>query len=418
MLSVEAFGDCAKPIIQKDRNNSCMPVLRSMPEYCLIFDKDINLMEFKNTYILPSMRLNIVLLLTVFFFTTSYCKIYAQNSNGFTVVIDPGHGGKDPGNRGNGYYEKKIALSIALKTGAILKRQKGINVVYTRTRDVFIPLDKRADIANKAKADLFVSIHCDAHTSNAYGAGTFVLGLHRNQDNFRISKKENSVIFLEEDYEQKYDGFDPNNPESVISLVLMQEDYLNYSIEAANFIQQSFVNNLKRKNRTVKQAGFLVLRNTYMPSVLVETGFLTNKREGSYLNSRKGQDEMSRAIAKAVLGYKSSLDGTLFTGDIIDTQAIATANEDLSHDNSPVFKIQISASTKKLDTKSYNFKGLGPISRSKKGSIYRYYYGIFTSYKKAKSAVKEARRKGYKGAYVKAFLKNKEVSITPEMKSN
>ena len=210
--------------------------------------------------------------------------MYAQNDKPFIVVIDAGHGGKDPGNRGNKYYEKKIVLSIALKTGAILEKEKGVNVVYTRKSDKYVTLNGRASVANKAKADLFVSIHCDAHNSNAYGAGTFVLGLHRNQDNFRISQKENAVIFLEDNYEKEYDGFDPNNPESVISLVLMQEDYLNQSIEAANYIQQSFVKNLKRKNRTVKQAGFLVLRNTYMPSVLVETGFLTNSKEGAYLN--------------------------------------------------------------------------------------------------------------------------------------
>mgnify|MGYP003327589504 CR=1 FL=1 len=195
------------------------------------------------------------------------------------MCIRDSHGGKDPGNRGNNYYEKKIALSVALKTGALLKKEKDVRVVYTRTTDRYVTLNGRASIANKAKADLFVSIHCDAHNSNAYGAGTFVMGLHRNKDNFRISQKENSVIFLEDNYEQEYDGFDPNNPESVISLVLMQEDYLNQSIEAASFIQNSFVSNLKRKNRTVKQAGFLVLRNTYMPSVLVELGFLTNKKE-------------------------------------------------------------------------------------------------------------------------------------------
>ena len=156
---------------------------------------------------------------------------------------------------------------------------------------------KRAQIANDANADLFISIHCDAHNSNAYGAGTFVLGLHANDRNFQIAKKENSVIFLEDNYEQKYDGFDPNNPESVISLVLMQEEYLDQSINAANFIQQSFVRNLNRKNRNVKQAGFIVLKYTYMPSVLVETGFLTNKNEGKYLNSLKGQSEMSIAVS-------------------------------------------------------------------------------------------------------------------------
>ena len=144
-----------------------------------------------------------------------------SQSNSYKIVIDPGHGGKDPGNRGNGYYEKNIVLNISLEVG---KRLENLNhtVVYTRTEDNFVDLFTRAQIANESNADLFISIHCDAHSSNAYGAGTFVLGLHANDRNFQIAKKENSVIFLEENYEQKYDGFDPNNPESVIILVLMQ----------------------------------------------------------------------------------------------------------------------------------------------------------------------------------------------------
>ena len=197
----------------------------------------------------------------------------------------------------------------------------GVKVVFTRKRDVFVDLYKRAKIANDANADLFISIHCDAHNSNAYGAGTFVLGLHANERNFKIAQKENSVIYMEDDYEQKYDGFDPNNPESVISLVLMQEEYLEQSIVAANYIQEFFVNDLNRKDRKVKQAGFLVLRNTYMPSVLVETGFLTNKTEGKYLNSTKGQNEISSSVSKAILKYLSNLDKNR-VGLIIDRKSI------------------------------------------------------------------------------------------------
>ena len=214
--------------------------------------------------------------------------------------------------QGNGYYEKHIALNITKAIGKQLEKEGGIKVIFTRKDDRFIELKNRAKIANEADANLFISIHCDAFTSpKAYGAGTFVLGLHRNKDNFRIAQKENSVIFLEEDYETTYDGFDPNNPESVISLVLMQEAYLAQSIEAASTIQKSFVTNLSRKDRTVKQAGFLVLRETYMPSVLVEVGFLTNKKEGEYLNSKRGQQEMANTIAKAILNYKKQLDASV-----------------------------------------------------------------------------------------------------------
>ena len=336
----------------------------------------------------------------------------------FTVVLDAGHGGKDPGNRGNGYYEKKIALNIALKIGEKLKKVPGVKVVYTRTKDHFVPLNIRASIANKAKADLFVSIHCDAHNSNAYGAGTFVLGLHENNRNFRIAQKENSVIFLEKDYEQKYDGFDPNNPESVISLVLMQEEYLDQSIEAAAVIQESFVKNLNRKDRTVKQAGFLVLRNTYMPSVLVETGFLTNKREGAYLNSSKGQRDIATAITKAILNYKNRLHQTISTDD---TKITPQPEQILSKSEYPseiLFKIQIAASTKKVETKPYNFKGLNHVAVEKKGVLYRYYYGTTDSYEKAKKLHKEAVEKGYSKSFVKAFKNGKEIKLSQALNSD
>jgi len=329
--------------------------------------------------------------------------LFSQDNNVFTVVIDAGHGGKDSGNRGNGYFEKNIALSIALKVGAELEKTDNINVIYTRKKDVFVNLFKRAEIANKAKADLFISIHCDSHTSNAYGAGTFVLGLHANQRNFEIAKKENSVIFKEDNYKQKYDGFDPNSPESVISLVLMQEDYLDQSIKAANFIQGSFVKNLKRKNRTVKQAGFIVLKYTYMPSVLIETGFLTNKIEGKYLNSKKGQKEMSNSIADAIIKYKKSISNTsveLSSNYIVENDVINT-----------FLKIQIASGSKFLPLKSYNFKGLSQLSYSKLGKNYKYYFENTNNYKKAKEYLLKAKRAGFKDAIIVAFNNGKRISM-------
>ena len=215
-----------------------------------------------------------VRLIFLIFLSTSLNILYSQtniNSN-FTVVIDPGHGGKDPGAVSNGYYEKIIALSTSLKLGRILE-ENNIDVVYTRKNDVFVNLIERANIANSSGAQLFLSIHCNAHSSQAYGAETFVLGLHANQRNFEVAKKENSVIFLEDDYINQYDGFDPSDPESFISLMVMQEDYLDKSILAAEYIQNGFVNKLKRKDRDVKQAGFIVLKYTTMPSVLIELGF-------------------------------------------------------------------------------------------------------------------------------------------------
>ena len=373
--------------------------------------------EFKNTTIFLGTVRHLVLVFIVF--TFSLTILYSQKSQDkdvFTVVLDAGHGGKDSGNRGNQYYEKHIALTVTLKIGAILKKIPDVNIIYTRKTDVFIPLNKRADIANSAKADLFVSIHCDAHTSNAYGAGTFVLGLHENDRNFRIAQKENSVIFLEEDYEKNYDGFDPNNPESVISLVLMQETYLDQSIQAANTIQQSFVRNLKRKNRTVKQAGFLVLRNTYMPSVLVELGFLTNKIEGAYLNSKKGQNEMSEAIAKAIVSYKNLLQSDLQEGVVFEESSTNTEENSLGSEYT--FRVQISASKTMLEPKSFNFKGLSPIKRIKSGSLYKYFLGNSTSYEKAKELQQRAIEKGYSGSFVVAFQGDEIVPLNNALKRN
>ena len=329
-----------------------------------------------------------------------------QNDKKFTVVIDAGHGGKDPGNRGNNYYEKKIALKIALTTGEILKKKSDINVIYTRKKDVFIGLIKRAEIANKADADLFVSIHCDAHNSNAFGAGSFVLGLHANQRNFEIAKKENNVIFYEENYQQKYDGFDPNNPESVISLTLMQETYLDQSIKAADAIQKSFKNNLKRKDRSVKQAGFIVLKYTYMPSVLVEAGFLTNKKEGAYLNSSKGQKEISNAIADGIINYFSSLKLSLNKNDSYQEINLKNVNEEI------YFRIQLAASSRSLEPRNYNFKGLSPIFKEKEGELYRYYFGKVKSYSEAKKMKRKAIRFGYKSAFIVSFSGDKKVKLS------
>ena len=355
-------------------------------------------------------------LLTVLCFFYSPNGFSQENREKFTVVLDAGHGGRDPGNRGNGYYEKKIALNIALQIGKILSENPSFKVVYTRKKDVYVDLIVRADIANKAKADLFISIHCDSHNSKAYGAGTFVLGLHANQRNFEIAKKENSVIFLEENYEQKYEGFDPNSPESVIGLVLMQEDYLDQSIVIADLIQKIFVSDLKRKNRTVKQAGFIVLKYTYMPSVLVETGFLTNRKEGAYLNSKKGQKEMAESIAKGIFKYKE-----LFNNEIGDSASASDLFENNLVSNSKDYfelKIQIASSSKNLPLKSYNFKGLSNLSSDKINKIYKYFFGRTDDYYSAKKLLSKAKKSGYKDAIIVAFKNGNRISLDEFLTSN
>ena len=346
-----------------------------------------------------SLRL-FTLLLFQFCAFYSYSQTDSNLKSDFTVVIDAGHGGKDPGNTGNGFIEKNIALKISLSLGDILE-QNGINVIYTRKKDVFVDLFERAEIANQSDAQLFISIHCDSHTSQAFGAGTFVLGLHANQRNFEIAKKENSVIFFEDNYESTYEGFDPNNPESVIGLTLMQEEYLDQSIIAASYIQNSFVKRLKRKNRNVKQAGFIVLKYTYMPSVLVETGFLTNRTEGSYLDSNKGQSEMAIAISSAVLKYKNDFFKNLSTSSPINEGSI----NDLS------YRVQIAASNKLLDLKPYNFKGLKSVDVVKEGALYKYLYGRHKSIDDAKESLIKAKKQGFNTSFIVTYQNNRVISI-------
>ena len=273
-------------------------------------------MKFNKLFFIP--------LTITFFLLCSYDKGDSDiQADQFTVVLDAGHGGHDPGNLGNGYMEKNIALSIVLNVGRKLASNPDIKVIYTRKDDTFVDLFVRGEIANKANADLFVSVHCDSHTSDANGAGTFVLGLHANKQNFEIAKKENSVIYLEDNYESRYSAYDINSPESVIGLTIMQEEFLDQSIMLGKMMQDNFSNNLSRNDRKVKQAGFIVLHQTFMPSVLIETGFLTNKSEGVYLNSKKGQEEMGNAIADAIINYKNNtrinLEDAAHSNEIVTT---------------------------------------------------------------------------------------------------
>ena len=366
----------------------------------------------------------LILLITTVLITASTPphKNYAARSK-FVVVLDAGHGGKDPGNRGGGFQEKDIALSIILKIGAELEKNKDIKVVYTRDSDVFIPLEKRGKIANDAKADLFVSVHCNSHNSQAAGTETFVLGIHRNSTNFEVAKRENSVIFLEENYEVTYDGFDPNSPESSIGMTIMQEEYLDQSILLADLVQKKFTNDLKRGNRGVKQAGFIVLHQTYMPSVLIETGFLTNKEEGPYLNSTSGQTKMADAIVDAINDYSHSINLAVLDNLEKNAPAVVPAKEEKKieafKDNYDgiTFKVQLAASSKKLETKSSNFKGLTPVFREKEGKLYKYYFGATSSYTQIQSLHQEAKTKGYNTSYLVAFKDGEKITVNDALKS-
>lgn len=350
-----------------------------------------------------------------------YSAEIPPNLDRFVVVLDAGHGGKDTGNIGNGYKEKDIALSIVLKIGKALEKIDGIDVVYTRDTDVFIPLEKRGKIANDANADLFVSVHCNAHNSQAYGTETFVLGLHRNETNFEVAKRENSVIYLEEDYEVTYSDFDINSPESFIGLTIMQEEYLDQSILLADFVQKQFTNKLNRKNRGVKQAGFIVLHQTYMPSVLIETGFLTNNQEGAYLNSSTGREKMAVAITNAIIEYSHTINLNTLES-IAENHSIEEAG--ISETSSPqifkdvTFKVQLAAGSKKIEPRSYNFKGLTNVKRTKEGKLYKYYYGETSDYLKIQQLHQEAIKKGYPDSYIVAFKNDNKITVNEALKSN
>ena len=333
-----------------------------------------------------------VLLITFLLLLTPTSEIYSQDR--FKVVIDAGHGGKDPGRPNkSGIKEKDIVLKIALDLGKKLENS-GNEVIYTRDKDIFLTLRQRAKIANDVDADLFISIHCNAfHDSSVNGSETFVYGLHVSDANFNVAKKENEINFLDEHYQDNKEAYSPTSTESLIGTTLMQEEYLDQSILLASFVQNNFTKNLKIRNRGVKQSGFWVLHNTYMPSILIEAGFMTNAREGAYLNSKKGQIEISNSIHDAIEKYKKAIN---YSADIQPKTV-----------NNIIYKVQISASKRRLELKSYNFKGLKNISRIKQGSIYKYFYSRSSNLEEMKEKKKYARSKGFSNAYIVGFENGK-----------
>lgn len=350
---------------------------------------------------------------------------FAQN-NDFIVVLDAGHGGKDPGKVGSSKMkEKDIALKIVLEVGEMLEKINGIKVVYTRKTDVFIELKERGRIANKADANLFVSVHCNAHNSQAHGAETWVLGTHANKQNFEVAKAENSVILMEDNYKLNYKGFDPNSPQSVIGLTLMQEEYLDQSIQLASIIQDEFTHKLKRTNRGVKQAGFVVLHQTYMPSVLIETGFITNTAEGAFLNSSSGQKKIATSIKEGILKYLKQLElNTVSVENSIVEHTNDSSKDNIAQTSSSsssknvIFKVQIAAGSRKLDTKPYNFKGLQNVEREKVGNSYKYYLGNTNNFNEVEQLQKLAKSKGYKSAFIVAFENGKKVALEEVLKKS
>jgi N-acetylmuramoyl-L-alanine amidase len=299
-----------------------------------------------------------------------------QKDKKWVIVIDPGHGGRDPGALGSFSKEKNITLAIALKAGAYIQQNiKNVSVIYTRKDDSTVSLQDRPKIANQNNADLFISIHANwASAKSIYGAETFIMGLSNDKANLEVAMKENEVMLLEEDYSTKYAGFDPKSPESYIMFTLMQNTFQKQSTALASKIQTQLRDGISRRDRGVKQAGFWVLYTTTMPSVLVETGFITSQSEEKYLNSKEGQDKLANAIFMACRDYISEISSR--TG-ISAIQASLPAKDDV------VFMVQIANSASKTELKPENFKGIKDVSEIIHQERYRYAAGRFSEYSEA-----------------------------------
>jgi N-acetylmuramoyl-L-alanine amidase len=371
---------------------------------------------------------------TLLVFTSNV--LYSQK---FKVALDAGHGAHDYGAVYHGHIEKNIALAVVLKVGKILEQKSGIEVIYTRKTDQFIDLVERANIANRADASIFVSIHCNANKNHAAdGCETYVMGMSKNASNLEAAKRENAVITLEKDYKQKYEGYDPNSPESYIGLTMMQEEFLGSSIALAGKVQEQFMN-VGKKSRGVKQAPYMVLHKAYMPRVLIEMGFISNPAEGAKLDSEAGQQEIAESIANAIIAYKKENYGAGDDDAIKPSQkvepvkaadtavkkpTVKTPAEIKKPEIKPepvtagvaTFKVQLSASGTKLDPVPSNFKGLSNISVSSEGTLYKYMYGETTNYEEAKRLLSEAKSKGYTSAFVIAFKNGKKVSVREALK--
>jgi N-acetylmuramoyl-L-alanine amidase len=368
-------------------------------------------------------RYTVILLFAVFTFSI---RLNAQLSNSDrsilkTVVIDAGHGGKDPGCHGGYANEKTVCLNIALKLGEMIKKKyPNIKVVYTRDRDVFIELNERANIANRAKADLFICIHANAASPAAYGSETYVLGLHRTESQQKVAERENSTIFMEDDKGAKYKDFDLS-PDAIIARQIQLSVFLNQSISFADKLQKEF-KRLGRYDRGVKQAGFLVLYKTTMPSVLIETGFLTNPNEEKFLGDMEGQQKMSSAMFTAFEQYKNELEGVsskttnsipVETNDPFTQEQTTETNDQL---NKVVFKIQIETSETQLPPTAAKFKGL-TVFEYRQDNLYKYTVGSFEEDFKAANAYKnELRSTGFAHAFVVAFQNGERINLEKAIK--
>lgn len=394
-------------------------------------------------------RLKIIILLCSLALVLPFLCLTAEGKD-FTVVIDPGHGGHDPGAIGRRGKEKNINLNVALKVGRLIQNNcKDVKVIFTRRSDVFIPLDRRAQIANNAKADLFISIHTNsvARGRNVRGTETYTLGLHRTEENLEVAKKENSVILIEDNYQQRYAGFNPNSSESYIIFEFLQDKNMEKSVKLATLIQKQFKTSARRIDKGVHQAGFLVLRETSMPGVLVELGYISTPDEEQYLLSDTGSEALANSIYKAFLNYKREHDAPIDRSKVQQpempepeesvaetptdepdsapepvrsnrkpgTPNIKTNKSNPEVVHKPIFKIQILASDRILPKNSRQLKGLSPVSYYKEKGLYKYTYGESTDYNKVLRMKREVTAK-FKDAFIIAFKNGEKMNVNETIK--
>lgn len=364
---------------------------------------------------------NVKLIFFLFVFILSSNFLFSQvNSNKIkTVVIDPGHGGKDSGTMGTKrfkIYEKHVALSVSLKLGKYISESfPEIDVIYTRSSDVFLELNERTEIANNANADLFISIHCDGFTNpKPSGASVFVMGMSKLKANMDVAMRENAAIYLEDNYQQKYEGFDPKSPESYIVFSLMQNTYLNQSLKIAEEVENQFATRANRKSRGVKQAPFYVISRTNMPSILVECGFLTNPKEEEFLHSDLGQDYIASAIFRAFRTYKENIEieennlnnKNQLISDSTNNDTIVVKEK--KKESTLLYKVQIGTFLKSMSNQD-QFIEL-KAEEEKINGTYKYYVLVGNNKKDADKLKDYLREIGFKGAFIVAFLDGKQIS--------
>lgn len=371
------------------------------------------------------------------------------------VVIDAGHGGKDPGNLGTGRFkttEKDITLEVSKLVGNyISEAYPEVEIIYTRTGDSYPSLNDRVEIANESQADLFISIHCDAFTKpSAKGSGTFVMGMHKSEESLRVAMKENASIYMEDDYESKYGGFDPKDPDTYIALTLRQNAYLDQSLNLSKRIQDQFRERVGRVDRGVRQAGYYVICFTTMPSVLVELGFLTNAEEEDFLNSEKGKTYMASAIFRAFRDYKNELEGIeavvldeqekiidevkVQDPPLVDQEDKHQPEKEKPEENKTSdsnwrasivqehirkgvkFQVQILTSSNAIEKTSSEFNGLTDVDEYISNGLYKYAVGSTSNYKKAQEMQKTLRDNGFPGAFVIAFKNGERVGLNEALR--